>query len=411
MSYRFVKVAILPPDFVGAAYANRPGLETLPYAEQLEHLLTLGFGWSDYYARNLRNLGVEAEEMIYGAPPLQHAWARESNVPPSDSPQSVLLDQLARTRPEVVFIQDAAHFSGSWVKELRRRVPSVRKVIGWCCAPHTAEQRNGFQAFDLMVTCTPGFRDDFSRQGMKTHLLPHAFEPGQLSRLSSAAGPAPESDFFFSGSLFGGGGSHSLRLSVLEALCEHGVNMAVHAPLPQEALLKDRAKQAAYLGYHALKKARLGGLARNLPLIRKAADWPKFPAPQRLPHTLRSCISPPLYGLEMLRRLAKAKIGFNVHIDVAGDYAGNLRLFEVTGVGSCLLTDAKKNLADYFVPGDEIVTYSSAEECIEKVNWLLTNTGERQAIAKRGQARCLRDHTFARRSELLHSIISSELRL
>ena len=85
-----------------------------------------------------------------------------------------------------------------------------------------------------------------------------------------------------------------------------------------------------------------------------------------------------------------------------------MRLFEVTGVGTCLLTDWKKNIGELFEPDKEIVTYSSLEECSEKVKWLRNNPKACKEIAEAGQARCLRDHTFAQRVLELDEIIRKE---
>jgi spore maturation protein CgeB len=86
-------------------------------------------------------------------------------------------------------------------------------------------------------------------------------------------------------------------------------------------------------------------------------------------------------------------------------------MFEATGVGTCLLTDWKEHIADLFEPDEEVVTYKSAEECIEKAKWLLENPAERERIAKAGQKRTLRDHTFENRVELFDAIIKKQLAL
>ena len=79
-------------------------------------------------------------------------------------------------------------------------------------------------------------------------------------------------------------------------------------------------------------------------------------------------------------------------------------------MGTCLITEWKKNLADLFEPDLEVVTYRSAEECIEKVRYLLDHDEERQAIAAAGQKRTLRDHTFARRVRQLDELITPMLK-
>lgn len=84
-------------------------------------------------------------------------------------------------------------------------------------------------------------------------------------------------------------------------------------------------------------------------------------------------------------------------------------MFEVTGVGSCLLTDRGNETAHLFVPDEEIVTYSSIDECIEKVNYLLNNESVRIKIAQKGKARTLKDHTVMNRCQQVNEILQAIL--
>lgn len=99
-----------------------------------------------------------------------------------------------------------------------------------------------------------------------------------------------------------------------------------------------------------------------------------------------------------------------MHGEVAGNSAGNIRLFEATGMGTCLVTDYKDNIHELFEPEKEIVTYRSAEECIDKIKWLLNHPDDMEKIAKAGQQRTLRDHTIAKRAAQLNEIISRHLK-
>ena len=90
-------------------------------------------------------------------------------------------------------------------------------------------------------------------------------------------------------------------------------------------------------------------------------------------------------------------------------YANNLRLFEATGVGTLLVTDWKANLHEMFEPGKEVIAYRSAEECAELVKYYLEHDEERQAIARAGQQRTLRDHTHYKRMQRLVEIIQKYL--
>jgi spore maturation protein CgeB len=82
-----------------------------------------------------------------------------------------------------------------------------------------------------------------------------------------------------------------------------------------------------------------------------------------------------------------------------------MRLFEATGVGACLLTDWKENLARLFEPDKEVLTYNSAAECVEKVKYILEHEAERRAIAAAGQRRTLREHNFDNRAMQIDEII------
>jgi spore maturation protein CgeB len=75
-----------------------------------------------------------------------------------------------------------------------------------------------------------------------------------------------------------------------------------------------------------------------------------------------------VFGLAMYQKLADSKVTLNNHIDIATISASNMRLYEATGIGTCLLTDWKPDLEQLFEPDREVVTYKSAAEAIEKVN-------------------------------------------
>ena len=80
-----------------------------------------------------------------------------------------------------------------------------------------------------------------------------------------------------------------------------------------------------------------------------------------------------------------------------------MRLFEATGVGTCLISDHGPNISDMFEPDVEIVTYRSVEECIEKVEYLNSRPEERARIAAAGQKRTLTDHSIAKRCATIDS--------
>ena len=89
--------------------------------------------------------------------------------------------------------------------------------------------------------------------------------------------------------------------------------------------------------------------------------------------------------------------------------ADNMRLYEATGVGTMLLTDARDNLAELFEPGREVVTDADEDDLVERIRHYLAHDDERRAIARAGQERTLREHTYAVRMGELVSILEARL--
>jgi spore maturation protein CgeB len=103
--------------------------------------------------------------------------------------------------------------------------------------------------------------------------------------------------------------------------------------------------------------------------------------------------------------LRRSQFTLNKHIDVSEGYANNMRLFEATGMGACLVTDWKENLAELFEPGKEVVAYRSTEECLDLLRHFSAHQVERMAIAAAGHARCLAEHCYERRMNQLADIL------
>jgi spore maturation protein CgeB len=111
----------------------------------------------------------------------------------------------------------------------------------------------------------------------------------------------------------------------------------------------------------------------------------------------------------MHQKLLESFATVNIHGEAAGEEAVNMRLFEATGVGTCLLTDWKPSLIELF-DEDEVVSFRSADEFVERVRWLEDNPGQRDAIAQAGNRRTLRDHTFGNRVGDLLEVVNEVLR-
>lgn len=95
------------------------------------------------------------------------------------------------------------------------------------------------------------------------------------------------------------------------------------------------------------------------------------------------------------RRLARAAPAPPPKVDYFDQIKG--RDFEVPGCGGFLLTGRAENFGDYYRVGEEAACYESPEDLLEKVRYYLQHDEERQAIARRGYERTLREHTYVHR--------------
>ena len=153
------------------------------------------------------------------------------------------------------------------------------------------------------------------------------------------------------------------------------------------------------------RKKTFKSIIKDIIKLRINLNAPSYPISYIYPDRCKD----PIFGLEMYNLFNNSNIIFNRHTDAAKGAVGNMRLFEATGVGACLLTDIGSNMKDLFEENKEVVTYSCIDEAIEKMQYLLDHEDERKQIALSGQKRTLKDHTIHKRCEQIDEIIKQNL--
>ncbi len=124
------------------------------------------------------------------------------------------------------------------------------------------------------------------------------------------------------------------------------------------------------------------------------------PPPVPLPPNL---LGGPLSDTELVRMYSRAKInlGFSAcgetHLGDNRIVQVRLRDFEVPMSGGFYLVEYMEELEEFYEIGIEIVCYDGPDDLVAKINYYLTHDNERDAIARAGRARCLRDHTWQKR--------------
>ena len=112
-----------------------------------------------------------------------------------------------------------------------------------------------------------------------------------------------------------------------------------------------------------------------------------------------------LYGIDMYKELNKSLITINYHIDKVGDEAANMRIFESTGSGICLLTENKKNLKNFFDIDKEVVVFNNTDEAISKIDFFLKNKNSALKIGMKAKEKTLIAHKISDRWKELENFL------
>jgi hypothetical protein len=255
-------------------------------------------------------------------------------------------------RPDILLNQAMDGISSRFLREMK---PHIRLLVGQIASPLPPNE--DFSGYDLVLSSLPNFVAYFRSIGITAVLHRLAFEPTLLGDLKNGGQAIPVS---FAGSL---SKYHHSRLQLLEYLCARQ-DVKVWGP-------------------------GACGLPRNSSIHRSYMGQ--------------------VWGCAMYEILRRSKITLNHHIGIASSYANNMRLFEATGAGALLLTDWKENLIDMFEPGKEVVAYRTPRECVELVGYYLEHEEARASIARNGQQRTLREHTYYQRMQELVDIVGKYL--
>jgi hypothetical protein len=377
------------PAYLQEFYRRKPALAGAGYDEQLRALYLDAYGWSDAYDVALRAVGYEVFQIVSNAEPLQMAWAREHNLPPETSLPTIALKQLAAFQPDILWFDSQ---DDEMLRAIKTEVASIRLALGWIGS--ALPEGNPWKSFDLVLSCAPEAVERLRGLGVKAKHLNHAFDERLIERLGAVVRTR---DVVFVGQIVNQKAFHQGRSDFLLDLSRR-VPVQIFSPSATLAW-RDDLKSLVKKGIGTLS----GGIIQGR-LGRKIESWRNSSA-LPIDRRLKPFLKPAVFGLEMYRVIAEAKIVLNIHADSSPTYASNARLFETTGIGACLLTEKKVNLPSLFSPEREVVDYEGFDDCSEKISWLLNNDKEREAIAAAGQSRVLREHTFRHRAKELDALI------
>jgi hypothetical protein len=361
---RVFQLWTLYDGYLEAFYKARPGLASATYAEQREALLDDGFGWPPAVGRRLVERGHDVEIAIGNCEHLQRAWAREADAgfAETDWLTSVAAQQVRRFQPDVLWIGSEFQYFGRFLRSVRQHCGSV---VAWTAAPLPVTLDLG--SIDCMVTSHAGFQDTFRRRGIRCERMLPCFEPRVLDSVGDLSRDVPVSFV---------GGLTWAHIDRVRTLC-------------RVAEVQDLQIWSA-----------------STPLMTRSALRPAFWRAWFAARPLQAGRHPAVFGEEMYRVLARSVMTINVHAGVAGGLAGNMRMFEATGMGALLLTEDMPNLPQLFQPGVEVVTYRDPDDLCAKIRYYSERPAEARATAASGQRRTLHDYNTSVRAREIEALFA-----
>lgn len=369
------------PSFQKHFYLKHPYIFNTNYHTHISTLFDSYFAESNFFKLNIEKFGsAKVEEVISGDEFLQKKWAKENTVKYVEENWffDILEKQICHFSPDIFFVHHQKALNKVFIKKIKKMVPNLRLIIGWDGIGRF--DKDFFSNVDLLLTPIDSFTNRYNCLGIKACTLNFAFEKSILEKLKSSV----KADISFIGSIHLREGGHNKRKDLLKYLSKH-TNIDLFLSGSTE------------ISNNLFTKNTLSSLYRNG--INNFIDL----------YNLGKKSKGSLFGLDMYGQLFNSKIVLNNHLDSAGNMCGNIRLFEATGCGACLVTDYKENLSDYFEIDKEIIVYNSPEECVEKIQFLLNNENIRKEIAEAGQRKTLEKYNYEKRSQKLLEIVMNLL--
>lgn len=394
------------PKHVEDIYNRNPKLSEKSSDEQMEfirwHALSSYVRWVEL----LEHHNCKIIQFHNNLDSVEYSWAKENNFYPltKNKISEIGLEKIKRFKPNIIyctapFTYTQNHFIQSLLKILEKRP----KLIAWYGANCGDEKI--FNLFDLTLSNSEYLVNRIRKKGNNAALLRHSFDPIILEKIKSP--PEKKNRVSFFGNLDNTSLDFQDRTKCLQKISNKTQKLDIYGdiycPNFSERIKFDLLKKRSYLAASFAKIFNYSKLiywsnTNNLP-----------PSPWSLPVEFAKSVKPALFGYDMLSKLSSYKIAFNYHNKHTGDHACNMRIFEASGVGSCVLTDHKSDIQSLFEPDREIITYKSIDEAISKIQYLVDNPKVTEEIGLAGQRKTLAKHTTEKQIEHLYFFLSKVL--
>ncbi len=379
--YNFLRISSVYPTFLDQFnkfyYDPNDNYEAL-----LSKLFSQNYSISNNLTKALKEINYQCIEIVENANLIQNKWLHQYGN--KNSSESIIIQQIKYYKPDIIYIGNASLADKFFIESIKKK-SKVKKIFCFNCAPLTNNIIENLKNVDGVITCTQGYKEKILKQiNTNVLLMRHCFNNKEKINTENNL---RNIDITFIGSIFLKQGLHAKRVSLIYQLIKNFKNNYIAINFSKYFFIQ-------FL-FNFMKSLFFLKIHKDIFFYLKLLYVYLFS-------------KKPIFGNEMLNILKKTKILVNTHIDDT-EYAGNMRLFEGTGMGCLVITDIKKDLDKIFKIGNEIETFKSEDELIIKCNYFLENEDKLLKISNNGNLRTLNEHNYEDRVLLLDKFIQNKI--
>ena len=375
MDYKIMEIADLYDECL-----KQIDIDNLSYEEANRKINEGCYFESDFVHQHFqKDLGLETMLIYYNCKQILDKWDTDQD----KEPFSVLLRQIKQFQPNVILISCLYAFSKEQLQCIREILNGHVVFSCYYFTLITEHAKKVLPEYDIVFTGSNYWAKALGEYNGNVQVVRHAFESSVLEKIQKQEAL---NRVGFIGSIMIDRSIHTNRIDLLASLYKHHIPFGFYGKI-YGSMTSPRSFASHFLHDPLKMKDRIVTTKR-----------------------LEQSYKPSCFGLEYYSVLERYAINLNVHAEVAGTGAGNMRMFEVTGVGACLVTDYREENSLLFEDNHEIVVYRNAKEAASKIRYLFDHPQEMKRIAQNGQKRTLKEYNYKNKAIAMDTYFQELLR-
>lgn len=351
-------------------------LNKLNFKKHQEVLFNDHFSWPSDFSQYLSNKGLNTFFSIANYSKLQQKWLKDNKIYLSQKnnlEKRIVVEQIKKFRPDILWIFAIFDYYDEFLNEIK---PYTKKIVSWISSPYS--KKLSFKNIDYLITSDEGLFINKKNEFKKIITTLPGFNENILNKIKKIQKKNTYPKIGFNGQFTI---DHKIRVKYISELLNNNYNINITGLVTQNPL-KDIIKKYIFLFSNFNFKSK-----KDL-----SNSFNEFKEFYLNTNFLRKQKIKPLFGMDYYNFINDCDIIINVHSDDSKNYGGAQRIVEVTGIGSCLITEKKIDTLKQYKLNEEIVGYSSFSELLNLLYKMNNNKLDFKKVGLNGQNRTLNDY-------------------